>query len=186
MYKDAIETARESDNVKIVEDLLKFFVERKEKEFFAATLYTCYEYVRPDLVLEYAWRFGMYEFAMPYMIQLVSELKTRVEHVHKKTEDREKKEEQQAKEKMNQPLDFVAHDLDLMMPGSQLMLTGAPMTGGPMYNTMSGTMPNPMMPGQFGSQPGPYGSTYGKPFWFIYPLYQSIPFILFIIFCEYA
>jgi clathrin heavy chain len=26
MYKDAIETARESDNVKIVEDLLKFFV----------------------------------------------------------------------------------------------------------------------------------------------------------------
>jgi hypothetical protein len=39
----------------------------------------------------------MYEFAMPYMIQLVSELKTRVETVHKKTEEREKKEEQQAK-----------------------------------------------------------------------------------------
>lgn len=46
-----------------------------------------------------------------------------------------------------------------MMPGSQPMLTG-----GPMYNTMS--------PGPFGSQsgpfipPNPYGSTYGKPFWF--------------------
>ncbi len=78
MYRDAIDTARESDNTKVVEDLLRFFVERKEKEFFAATLYTCYEYIRPDLVLEYAWRFGMYEFAMPYMIQLVSELKTRV------------------------------------------------------------------------------------------------------------
>lgn len=51
MYKDAIDTARESDNTKIVEDLLKFFVERKEKEFFAASLYTCYEYIRPDLVL---------------------------------------------------------------------------------------------------------------------------------------
>jgi|JI61114C2RNA_FD_contig_41_2794840_length_3546_multi_7_in_0_out_0_6 clathrin heavy chain len=164
MYKDAIDTARESDNTKIVEDLLKFFVERKEKEFFAASLYTCYEYIRPDLVLEYAWRFGMYEFAMPYMIQLVSELKTRVETVHKKTEDREKKEEQQAKEKMNQPLDFVANDLDLMMPGSQLMLTGgAPMQGGGMFGTMSSGM-NPMMPNQFGSQPGPYGSTYGKPF----------------------
>jgi hypothetical protein len=60
---------------------------------------------------------------------------------------------------MNQPLDFVAHDLELMMPGSQPMLTG-----GPMYNTMS--------PGPFGSQsgpftpPNPYGSTYGKPFWY--------------------
>lgn len=67
---------------------------------------------------------------------------------------------------MNQPLDFVAHDLDLMMPGSQLMLTGGP---GPMYNSMApGMTPgiNPMMPGQFGTQqqPGPYGSTYGKPF----------------------
>jgi hypothetical protein len=39
----------------------------------------------------------MYEFCMPYMIQLISELKTRVETVHKKNEDREKKDEQQAK-----------------------------------------------------------------------------------------
>jgi len=91
MYRDAIETAQESDNAKIVEELLKFFMEKKEKEFFAAALYTCYEYVRPDLVLEYAWRFNMYEFAMPYMIQLISEMKTSVETVHKKNEDREKK-----------------------------------------------------------------------------------------------
>jgi hypothetical protein len=31
MYRDAIETAQEADNAKIVEELLKFFVERKEK-----------------------------------------------------------------------------------------------------------------------------------------------------------
>jgi len=31
----------------------------------------------------------MYEFAMPYMIQLISELKTRVETVQKKNDDRE-------------------------------------------------------------------------------------------------
>lgn len=42
IYRDAIETAQEADNQKIVEELLKFFVERKEKEYFAATLYTCY------------------------------------------------------------------------------------------------------------------------------------------------
>lgn len=33
----------------------------------------------------------MYEFCMPYMIQLISELKTRVETVHRKNEDREVK-----------------------------------------------------------------------------------------------
>lgn len=31
----------------------------------------------------------MYEFCMPYMIQLISELKTRVETVQKKNEDRQ-------------------------------------------------------------------------------------------------
>ena len=51
MYRDAIETAQEADNAKVVEELLKFFVEKKEKQFFAATLYTCYDYLRPDLVL---------------------------------------------------------------------------------------------------------------------------------------
>jgi clathrin heavy chain len=142
MYRDAIETAQEADNPKIVEDLLKFFVELKEKEFFAATLYTCYDYLRPDLVLEYAWRFNMYEFCMPYMIQLISELKTRVETVHKKNEDREKKDEQQAKEKMNQPLGF---DPDIgMMISTQPMLTGPGIfSSTPGYNPNMGGYPNP-------------------------------------------
>lgn len=97
----------------------------------------------------------MYEFCMPYMIQLVSELKTRVEVVHKKNEEREKKDEQQAKEKMNQPLDFVAHDLEMMMPGSQPMLTGPGM-----YNT---TNPNMGGGGGFGNSQtgGPGGNPYG-------------------------
>lgn len=31
MYRDAIETAQEADNGKVVEELLKFFVENKER-----------------------------------------------------------------------------------------------------------------------------------------------------------
>ena len=31
IYRDAIETAQEADNQKVVEELLKFFVEKKEK-----------------------------------------------------------------------------------------------------------------------------------------------------------
>ena len=48
---------------------------------FAATLYTCYEYIKPDLALEYAWRFNMYEFVMPFIIQMVSEMRTRENEV---------------------------------------------------------------------------------------------------------
>ena len=89
----------------------------------------------------------MYEFCMPYMIQLISELKTRVEIVHKKNEDREKKDEQQTKEKLNQPLNFVAHDLDMMMP-TQPMLPGPGMVPPGMYASTPGFPP---APGAFGT-----------------------------------
>jgi clathrin heavy chain len=35
---------------------------------FTACLYTCYEYVPADVVLELSWRFGLMDFAMPYMV----------------------------------------------------------------------------------------------------------------------
>lgn len=60
---------------------MKFFVEKQEKEFFTVTLYTCYDLIKPDVVMEYAWRFGLMEFAMPFFIQMTRELSTRVEHV---------------------------------------------------------------------------------------------------------
>ena len=62
----------------------------------------------------------MYEYVMPFIIQLVSETRTR--------ETESKKEEKKEKEKVvtaTTTLDFVSHDLQLMMPGNQLMLTGA-------------------------------------------------------------
>lgn len=79
---------------------------------------------------------------MPYLIQLTAELKTRVETVQKKNEDREKKEETQAKEKMNQPLAFVAHDLEMMMPNQPML----PAPG--MYNSQPGGFPTGGFPPQ--------------------------------------
>jgi len=151
---------------------LKFFVERKEKEFFAATLYTCYDYVKPDLALEYAWRFNMYEFVMPFIIQMVSEQQVRDIEI--------KKEQTKEKEKVTTTtLDFVRQDLELMMPGSNLMITGGASNFGPVgpgMQSMGGMppmgmppgmppvgMPPPMgMMGGFTS-PSPYGSN-ARPF----------------------
>merc|ERR1712014_572961 len=43
IYKDAMETARDSGNQELAENLLRFFVDQDLKECFAACLYTCYD-----------------------------------------------------------------------------------------------------------------------------------------------
>ena len=50
--QDAMETTAQSGDSDIAEELLRFFVEQKEKECFAAMLYTCYEFIKPDVALE--------------------------------------------------------------------------------------------------------------------------------------
>jgi clathrin heavy chain len=51
-----------------VEDLLRFFVSKQEKEFFTVCLYTCYDLIKPDVAMELSWRFGLMEYAMPFFI----------------------------------------------------------------------------------------------------------------------
>lgn len=50
--QDAMETAAQSGDAEIAEELLKFFVEQKESECFAAALFTCYDLIKPDVALE--------------------------------------------------------------------------------------------------------------------------------------
>jgi clathrin heavy chain len=46
MYKDAIDTAAESGDTELAEELLRFFVNIGDKECFCATLYTTYGLIR--------------------------------------------------------------------------------------------------------------------------------------------
>ena len=50
-----METTAQSGDSDIAEELLRFFVEQKEKECFAAMLYTCYEFIKPDVAMEVRW-----------------------------------------------------------------------------------------------------------------------------------
>ena len=68
-----METAAQSGESSIAEELLQFFVERKERECFAAMLYTCYDLIKPDQALELAWTNGLVDFVMPYMIQYLKD-----------------------------------------------------------------------------------------------------------------
>lgn len=67
MYKDAIDTAAESKDQDLTEDLLRFFVSVQDRGCFSATLFTCYDLIRPDVAVELAWRNGYTDFAMPYV-----------------------------------------------------------------------------------------------------------------------
>lgn len=88
----------------------------------------------------------MYDFVMPFIIQMVSEMKSRDNEI--------KKEQNKEKEKKvtTTTLDFVSHDLEMMMPGSNLMITGGPQN----YSSVGGGMPPGGVPPM-----GPQGSGFG-------------------------
>ena len=47
-----METAAQSAEPEIAEELLHYFVDNGERECFAASLYTCYDLIKPDVALE--------------------------------------------------------------------------------------------------------------------------------------
>merc|ERR1719460_2404257 len=93
MYRDAMETARDSGNQDLAESLLRYFVEANMKECFAACLFTCYDLINPDTGLELAWRTNMLDFAMPFLIQVLREYTGRIDALDKKTQKKEEAEE---------------------------------------------------------------------------------------------
>merc|ERR1712151_88905 len=122
MYKDAMESARDSGNPELVETLLRYFVENDLMECFCACLYTCYDYVRPDVAMELAWRRNMMDYAMPYLIQVLREYTSRIDALGKKTQ---KKEEEEEKQK-SAPNDYVPDYMgpSMMMPGMPGVMGG--------------------------------------------------------------
>ena len=96
VWDEAISTAAESSDSALAEDLLNFFVGEKLNACYSATLYTCYPLLRPDVVLELSWRNGLESFAMPFMIQTMREMQTKVDGL---IEKERKKEEAEAEEK---------------------------------------------------------------------------------------
>ncbi|KDD77018.1 hypothetical protein H632_c39p3, partial [Helicosporidium sp. ATCC 50920] len=91
LYRDAMETAAQSADPEIAEDLLRFFVAQGQKECFAAALYACYSLVKPDVALEVAWTNGLTDTVMPYMIQVVRDFGTKLDAL-----ERERKDAQEA------------------------------------------------------------------------------------------
>mmetsp|Transcript_6616 Transcript_6616/g.19405 ORF Transcript_6616/g.19405 Transcript_6616/m.19405 type:complete len:1731 (-) Transcript_6616:203-5395(-) len=85
MWKDCIDTANESEDAEIIENLLRFFCDASEKECFCAALYTCFAHVSPDVVLELGWLNGYHHFVMPFFVQTFKRTHTRLQALEKRT-----------------------------------------------------------------------------------------------------
>ncbi|KAI2661969.1 Clathrin heavy chain 1 [Labeo rohita] len=73
--------AAESQDGAQAQDLLRWFVEEGKRECFAACLFSSYDLLAPDVVLELAWRHGLVDFAMPYFIQVMREYLSKVDEL---------------------------------------------------------------------------------------------------------
>lgn len=88
LYKDCMEYAAESRSEEQAEDLLNWFLDNKKYGCFAACLFQCYDLLRPDVVLELAWRHKIMDFAMPYMIQSMCEMRLQMDQLKEAVETR--------------------------------------------------------------------------------------------------
>ncbi|XP_030381609.1 clathrin heavy chain [Scaptodrosophila lebanonensis] len=118
LYKDAMEYAAESGKQEIAEELLGWFLERSAHDCFAACLYQCYDLLRPDVILELAWKHKIMDFAMPYLIQVLREYTIKVDKLELTEAQREKED------------DTTEHKNIISME-PQLMITAGPTMGIP-------------------------------------------------------
>jgi len=156
LFKDALQTAAESRHQEVAEDLLKFFVEISNHPAFAACLYACYDLIRPDVALELAWRNHLIDFVMPFIVQYIRDLTSRVdvlESYHKAKEEKKDDEKPDA---------FKAGSVTIEDAPAYGMggMGGIPDVSG--YTAYSNQLALPAPPGMmpYGAQPV-YGGGYG-------------------------
>lgn len=81
LYKDAMEYAAESKTPELAEELLLWFLERKNYSCFSAVLYQCYDLLHPDVVMELSWKHDIMQYSMPYFIQVMREYTQKIDEL---------------------------------------------------------------------------------------------------------
>ena len=99
--KDAMATVAVSGQPELAEELLQKFVDTEAKEAFAALLFTCFDLLKPDLVMEKAWRAGWSDASMPYMIATVRDLTSKVDTLMDERKERKAKEAKEGEDSQN-------------------------------------------------------------------------------------
>merc|ERR1719498_1910550 len=155
MYKDAIDTASESNKPKLANELIRYFVEKQDAECFCACLYTCYDLIEPSVALELAWRNGFIDFVMPYMIQYLSDSYEKSQSYEERLTKIEKAKE--STEEINNAMSEPFGTANGM--GGRLAIGSSAFNQQPMGATgMPGMGGPPPMGGGLGGPPAPMGN----------------------------
>jgi len=118
--------------------------------------------------MELAWRHDYMEFIMPFMIQTVKDLTSKVDYMQRKQDEKQKKDDDKKNDEILQPLDITGF-MNPAMAGAIVPFIpgmGDPnmgnMGGGynPMNPMMGGMGQNPMMGGHNPMMGGGYGGGY--------------------------
>lgn len=132
LYRDAIETSAISRKREVVEDLLRYFVDIGSRECYVGMLYSCYNLIPLDVVMEISWRHGLNDYTMPFMINFMSQQARTIEELRKDNEERKSREKSQQKDEDNTPI----------LGGTRLMLTQGPSAPSPVpYGQTNGIAP---------------------------------------------
>ncbi|KIY97205.1 hypothetical protein MNEG_10758 [Monoraphidium neglectum] len=150
-----METVAVSATPELAEELLRWFVSQGEKECFAATLFTCYELLRPDVVAEVAWMNKLGDFAMPYMVQVIKEYTGKVDLLM--SERKEAKEAEKGAVEAIKQQQAAANSYAMLMP---LALPAPGQGGGPEL----GYAPHPGIGGVPPPGYGPAAGFTGQPY----------------------
>ncbi|KAL8278246.1 hypothetical protein RQP46_009419 [Phenoliferia psychrophenolica] len=127
LFKDAIDTAASSGSTEVAEELLAYFVDIGSKENYTATLFTCFDLIRPDHAQFLSWRSGLQDFTMPYLLtvqRLQADLLISVDKRLRELSVKEAKKE------------AVEQEAPILL-GSTLMIGGGAGFGAPTTNYMA-------------------------------------------------
>lgn len=127
LYRDAIESVSASEDAELTEELATFFLENDLFECFTAILYTCFEFFRPDMALELAWRYHVMDHVMPFMIQTMKEIGQRLmglEDESKEKRELDDLEKQKEDDEVNDDPSVLLFGLNSAQGGDVPLLTG--------------------------------------------------------------
>lgn len=104
LWPDLIKTATLSKSTKIAHDLLDYFVETGNHECFVALLYSAYDIIEYDYVLELSWLHNLSNFVKPYEISVTYENQKKLAEVYEDLQKRKAAEKTEEETPINQPL----------------------------------------------------------------------------------
>jgi len=130
MFKDLIDTCKESQSHELCESTLAYFCEINQKSSFAAMTFTCFAFLRPDVVMELSWKHKEFnDFSMPYFIQYLrnthDDLKELKEFKNKLNKKKEEEEQDQQNHMMENQQPFMLSNTPFNQGGGQGMGGGA-------------------------------------------------------------